>query len=239
MSELKKKWLDTTYKLIWMKRNYRKYKEKCINDLTQLRKKFRTGQKQFAIDFMLINPTKFVQQGEVLLYCDNQRNILTKGEKPNFKDNSRGIESLRRDTMPLCWAYKKINNDLYFKYVPELKELQSDKIIQDASNRKLNFSHEIIKLCMESCDYKCELTGLPIECGDLAADHWYPKESGGESVQKNCVILNKVLNEKKNNKEPTEWFMKKILNNFLNLCDRSEMNIDLAKQRLIHFIQEF
>ncbi len=74
---------------------------------------------------------------------------------------------------------------------------------------------------MKEVNYKCELTGLPLENGKLAADHWYPKEKSGVSTEENCVIINKILNEKKNNHEPVTWFCRFLLTNFLNICKKN------------------
>jgi len=73
----------------------------------------------------------------------------------------------------------------------------TDEIIENTKHRNDRFSKEIIKSKMDSSNYKCELSGLPVSEGHLAGDHWIPKEGGGESNIDNCIILNKILNEKR------------------------------------------
>ena len=219
---------------------YQKFKEHRINILIKFKDKYKfRGQKNYAIEFMITRPTKMVKQGDLLLYCDKRRNQDTKGVKPNFKDNSRGIESLRKDITPNCWIEKKIAGELYFIYLPEFQELVTDEIIKNTKHKNKKFSREIIVSKLEKCNYKCELTGLPKSEGHLAADHWIPKECGADSKIENCIILNKMLNEKKNKHEPIDWFCKSILTNFLNICKKVRMDLQTVKEKLINFIQEF
>lgn len=84
----------------------------------------------------------------------------------------------------------------------------------------------------------CEITGLPASEGKLSADHFIPKEKGGKSDENNCVILNKILNEKKNKKMPNEWFCKSLLTNFMKICKRVGVLED-CETKLINFIQDF
>lgn len=231
---------DIVQKIIALKRMYPKFKEYRINILNGLKTKYKfRGQKAYAIEYMLQYPTKMVKQGDLLLYCDKRRNKDTNGKKPNFKDNSRAIETLRKDIIPNCWMEKRPNGELYFIYLPELKELVTDEIIENTKYKNEGFSKEILVSKLENCNYKCELTGLPKSEGHLAGDHWIPKEGGGESKTENCVILNKILNEKKNNHDPIDWFCKFLLTNFLNICKRTGMDLNTIKVKLINFIQEF
>ena len=226
--------------IIALKKMYRKFKEHRINALNELEEKHKfRGQRKYAIEFMLKQPTKMVKQGDLLLYCDKRRYEDTNGKKPNFKDNSRGIESLRKDITPNCWIERVINGELHFIYLPEFQELVTAEVIQNTKHKNKGFSKEIIVSKLEECHYKCELTGLPKSEGHLAGDHWNPKENGGESKIENCVIINKILNEKKNKHEPSHWFCKSLITNFLNICIRTGMDIGSVKQQLIKFIQEF
>ena len=136
------------------------------------------------------------------------------------------------------WYETKTKDGLYFAYIPELKELKIDEIAITAHKNK-GFSKDVVQKRMKVAGYKCEITGIPLGDGGLAADHWYPKEKGGESTEYNCVILNKILNEKKNNHKPVDWFSRSILTNFLNICRRTRMNMDEVKSKLIGFIEEF
>jgi len=226
-------------KVIIIKRMYVQFKDHRKFILSKLEEKKYRGQKKYAIEYMKQYPTKMVKQGDLLHYCDERRNEDTGGKKPNFKDNSRGIEQWRKDILPNCWKEKKINGELYFIYLPELKELVSEEIINNTKDKNKGFSTELIKSKTEDCKYKCELTGLPVSEGHLAADHWIPKESGGKSDPENCVILNKILNEKKNKHNPIDWFCKSLLTNLLTICKKSGMDIDQVKTKLIKFIQEF
>ena len=219
---------------------YRKFKEHRINILNEAIEKYKfKGQKQYAFEYILKHPTKMVKQGDLLAYCDKRRCEDTNGKKPNFKDNSRGIESLRKDRIPNSWKEKKVDGELYFIYLPELKELITDEIIENTKHKNDGFSNEILESKLKDSNYKCEITGLPVSEGHLAGDHWKPKEGGGKSNIENCVILNKILNEKKNKHDPIVWFCKHLLTNFLNICKRTGMDLETVKAKLINFIQEF
>jgi hypothetical protein len=230
---------NTVYKIIALKKMYNIYIQHRNKLFDELQKKFTKGQKLYAIEYMKKNPTKMVKQGDLLVYCDNRRNKDTNGKKPNFKDNSRAIEQLRKDKLPNRWKEKNINGELYFIYLPELLELVEEEIINNTKHKNQGFSKEIIKTKFIECNYTCELTGLPVSEGSLAGDHWIPKEGGGISDTQNCVIINKILNEKKNKHTPVEWLCKTILTNFLTICKKTGMNINEVKLKLITFIQEF
>jgi len=232
---------NTVYKIIALKRMYDiviPHRIKHFDDIL-LTQKIKKGQKLYVIEYMKKNPLRMLKQGDVLAYCDKRRNEDTNGKKPNFKDNSRAIEKLRKDILPNCWKEKKINGELYFIYLPELLELVEEKIINNTMHKNQGFSKEIITTKLIECKYTCELTGLPYSEGSLAGDHWIPKEGGGISDTKNCVIINKILNEKKNKHPPVEWFCKTFLTNFLKICEKTGMNINEVKLKLITFIQEF
>lgn len=231
---------DIVHRIIALKRMYKIFKEHKINSLCEFKVKHNfKGQKAYAIEYMLKYPTKMVKQGDLLHYCDKRRNEDTNGKKPNFKDNSRGIELLRKNITPNCWMEKRLSGELCFMYVPELQESVTDEIIKNSKYKNEGFSKEILVSKLKNCNYKCELTGLPNSEGHLAGDHWNPKESGGESKIENCVILNKILNEKKNKHEPINWFCKSLLTNFLNICKKTGMDLETVKYKLINFIQEF
>ena len=203
-------------------------REKRIQQITELQSNFRpNSQKYFACEYMLMHPCMYVNQGDLLLYCDQRRCETTNGKHPNFRDNSRGIESLRKDKFPLRFHEVRDSNGLRFVYVPELEEIQKDQIAH-VSHKRSGFSQALIKKKMKEVNYKCELTGLPLENGKLAADHWYPKEKSGVSTEENCVIINKILNEKKNNHEPVTWFCRFLLTNFLNICKKTGLDINSA-----------
>ena len=197
------------------------------------------GQKAYAIEYMLKYPTKMVKQRDLLHYCDERIKQDTKGAKNGYADNSRQIEYLRKNLLSEYWIEKKIGNELYFIYLPEKIELITNEIQENSKHKNNSFSKKIITKKLRDCGYKCELTGLSTSEGNLAADHWEPKEGGGESVEKNCVILNKILNEKKNKHNPIVWFCESLLTNFLEICKKTGMDLETVKTKLIGFIQEF
>lgn len=57
--------------------------------------------------------------------------------------------------------------------------------------------------------------------------------------KKNCVIINKIINEKKNKTPPLEWFCNHLLNNFMNICEKTGMDIENVKKYLIKYINEW
>ena len=127
------------------------------------------------------------------------------------------------------------------RYTPEKRQNATESIVEQTKHRNDGFTSSLIKKKLEECGYKCEITGLPMSEGKLAADHFQPKEQGGQSIESNCVILNKILNEKKNNHEPIEWFCKTLLTNFLVICKRvggTEM-LESCKSRIISFVNSF
>lgn len=239
LDKKEKKMKKYVHKIICLKKLYQLFKNHRIHVLNELGKKFAKGQKKYAVEYMKNKPTRMIKQGDLLAYCDKRRYEDTNGNKPNYKDNSRGIEKLRKDELPNCWQEKKLNGELYFIYLPELQELVTEEIINNTKHKKKGFSSDIIKLKLDLSNYQCEVTGLPVSQGHLAGDHWIPKEGGGTSEQDNCVILNKLLNEKKNKRDPVDWFCKSIMTNYLKICIRVGMDINIVKQSLIKFIQEF
>ena len=202
------------------------------------RARIRSGQKKYAFEYMMAHAGKFVNQGQMSLYCDSRRREDTDGKRGGYSDNSRQLESLRKVLLPKEWLEVKRRDGLYFIFCPFTKELVTAEAWERQKHKKDRFSKDLIKSALEKANFKCEITGLPASEGKLAADHWFPKEKGGKSEQSNCVILNKILNEKKNNHTPLTWFTKHLLTNFLNICQRMG-NLDEIKEGLIAFIQEF
>lgn len=146
---------------------------------------------------------------------------------------------MRKDLYPLEWIEVIKNGELYFKYCPQLKKYTSDNIYKELyKNKKDGFKKHIIDERLKETNYRCEITELPLSEGKLAADHFIPKEKGGNSDKNNCIILNKVLNEKKNNHYPIEWFCNTLLSNFMNICKKVGM-LEECKSKLIEFITKF
>lgn len=208
--------------------------------LEKIRKKHKKGQLSYTFDYLLEpkNICRFVKQSDLLKYCDERRNTETNGEKPNFADNSRQIEKMRKDLYPLQWLEVIKNGDLYFMFYPELKNVVSTEIYEHHKHKSDGFTKAIIKKKMEETNYKCEITGLANDNGALAADHFIPKEKGGTSDETNCIILNKILNEKKNKNNPIEWFCNTLLSNFMNICKKVGI-IEECKIKLLEFINNY
>ena len=170
----------------------------------------------------------WVSVSEISNYCSDKRN---KDIGKFFGDPPRRFEQFRKDQTPGYWEEKKNGANKLVKFkIPIEEEIIVSKdhgFAKDLQDKRLKESNNM-----------CEITGLPFTEGKLACDHWYPKEKGGQSSEKNCVILNKILNEKKNNHLPEDWFCKHLLTNFLNICKRFG-DIENVKIKLIKFIQEF
>lgn len=190
-----------------------------------------------AFEFLRLpnNVNKYVKVRDVSEYC----NVKHKEKTGNpLGDPPRGFEMLRKDKLPLEWSEIRYYQILYVKYAPQNKTKITDKIIDDNRHRSDNFKPEIIAEKIRLANYKCSITGIPQDNGDLAADHFIPKEKGGLSDYGNCIIINKILNEKKNKKQPIEWFCETLLTNFMNIC-KSVGILQECKEKLIKFIEDF
>ena len=171
---------------------------------------------------------EWISVGEVGDYCSTRRKEET--GKP-FGDPPREFEAIRKDKSPGYWEER---TEGMLKYVKFKIPTEEDILV----SKDHGFDKIVINAKLEKCKNKCEITGLPSSESKLAADHWFPKEKGGDSNEDNCIILNKILNEKKNNHLPEDWFCKHLLTNFLNICKRMG-NLDEIKLKLIKFIQDF
>ena len=204
-------------------------------DEAEKRLKIKKGANKYAFDYMKMNAGRFVSINNLQEYCGQRRKQDT-GKV--FSDSQRAFEILRKDKLPLEWEEFKIGNEKYVKYAPHKKHECIQEIVNKHKHKADSFSKEIISTKMEQYGYKCAITGIPQSDGGLAADHFLPKEKGGKSEAGNCVILNKILNEKKNNMMPVEWFSKTLMTNFVNLCVESGMDKDNVKNELITFLQQ-
>lgn len=203
-------------------------------------KNHKKGQLYYVFEFLMKpeNLYKFVKQGDILLYCDKRRSEDTNGKQKNFADNSRAVEKMRKDLYPLQWIEVKKGGELWFKYMPQNKKYICKDLYENHKHKSDCFKKNIIEEKLCETNYMCEITGLPMSEGKLAADHFIPKEKGGKSENINCIILNKILNEKKNKKMPIEWFCETLLTNFMNICKKVGL-LQECKEKIIKFVQEF
>jgi len=203
-------------------------------------KKHKKGQLYYVFEYLMLpeNLYKFVKQGDILLYCDKRLTEYTNGNKKNYRDNSRQVEKMRKDLYPLEWIEVKKGGELWFKYMPQNKKYICDVVYEQHKHKSECFKKNVIEEKMCETNYICEITGLHVSEGKLAADHFIPKEKGGKSEKNNCIILNKILNEKKNNKLPIEWFCETFLTNFMNICKKVGI-LQECKEKIIKFIQDF
>jgi hypothetical protein len=190
----------------------------------------------FVIEYLKLNAGKYVGVSDVGAYCSKRRIEI---EGIPYGDPPRSFEILRKDRFPLQWDEYKSGKLMFVRFNPLKKEALITEIVEAHKHRSDGFSKETIKAKLEEYGNKCALTGLPQSEGKLAADHFLPKEKGGKSEPQNCVILNKILNEQKNNLPPVEWFTKSLLTNFINLTQSAGMDLDSVKSQLISFIQTF
>ena len=236
MKNYNKKWYNIIRKVInkikW--ENTKKYRETEIKKIEPKKKNAELG---YALEYMIkIGAHKWIQIKFVGKYISDRKFEDT---KEIVGDPPRQFEFLRKNILPLCWLEKKKGRNKWVCFCPEQMEWQTEEIIINSKHKKEKFSKKIIELKLKECNYKCELTGLPTSEGKLAADHWIPKEKGGESDENNCVILNKILNEKKNNHDPIDWFCNSIITNFLNICDRTGLDLETVIKKIIVFLNDF
>jgi len=197
--------------------------------------KIKKGANLYAMEYLKLKLNKYVRIKDVQEYCNDR----TKQETGNpLGDPPRAFEILRKDKLPLEWSEIQYRKNKYVKYTPHIKNKICSKIIDNHKHKGEGFSRAIIEEKIKFSNYKCCITGIPQDNGDLAADHFIPKEKGGLSDENNCIIINKILNEKKNKKMPIEWFCETLLTNFLNICKNVGI-LEECKNKLIKFIQEF
>jgi len=193
------------------------------------------GANLYALEYLKLNLNKYVRIKDVQEYC----NMRTKKETGHpLGDPPRAFEILRKEKLPLEWSEIKYRKNKYVKYTPHIKEKICIQIIDNHKHKNDSFSKSIIEEKLKLSNYKCCITGIPQDNGDLAADHFIPKEKGGVSDYNNCIIINKILNEKKNKKLPVEWFCETILTNFLNICKNVGI-LEECKHKIINFVRDF
>jgi len=152
------------------------------------------GANLYAFEFMKKNLGRYVRVKDVQEYCSKRKRDET-GHP--LGDPGRSFEILRNDKLPLEWSEIQYIKNKYVKYTPQIKSNLDKKIIDHHKHKGDSFNKNIIEEKLKLCNYKCSITGISQNNGDLAADHFIPKEKGGLSVVENCVIINKILNEKK------------------------------------------
>jgi hypothetical protein len=191
-------------------------KRKYVEDIEklQIELKIKKGQLVYVMEYLKNHPCKFVKQGDVLHYCDKRRCEDTNGNKPNFKDNSRAIEILRKDKTPLRWLEVSKNGELYFMYCKSLETNYVHEIVEMHARRKENFSKDVVSKALSNAGYKCQMCGISANQVKLQCDHWLPREQCGHSTVNNAVCLCSNCNPKKNACLPAEWFCKHFLTNF-------------------------
>ena len=221
----RKKRINMLYKIIHWKQIDNAIK-KC---------KIKKGANLYALEFLKLHLNEYVRIKDVQEYC-NFRNKQETGHP--LGDPPRAFEILRKDKLPLEWSEIQYKKNKYVKYTPHIKDKICTKIIDNHKHKSDSFNKSIIEEKIKLSNYKCCITGIPQDNGDLAADHFIPKEKGGLSDYNNCIIINKILNEKKNKKLPIEWFCETLLTNFMNIC-RNVGILEECKNKLIKFIQDF
>ena len=217
--------INMLYKIIYWKQ-IENAKRKC---------NIKKGANLYALEYLQLHLNKFVKIKDVQEYCNTRTKEKT-GQP--LGDPPRAFEILRKDRLPLEWTEIKYRKIKYVKYTPHIKDKICNSIVINNQNKDDKFSKSIIDEKMKLSNYKCSITGIPQENGDLAADHFLPKEKGGLSTFENCVIINKILNEKKNNKLPIEWFCQTLLTNFMNICKDVGI-LEECKTKLISFIENY
>ncbi len=204
-------------------------------DNAQKRCNITKGANLYAFEYLKQHLCEFVRISDVQEYCNKRTKEVT--GKP-LGDPPRAFEILRKDKLPLEWDEIIRGKNKYVKYNSLRKNHINAYIINNHIHKNESFDKNTILQQMEYYNYKCAITGIPEENGKLAADHFIPKEKGGLSIIDNCVIINKILNEKKNKKMPINWFCESLLTNFMNICKKVGI-LDQCKKELITFIQDF
>jgi hypothetical protein len=174
----RKKRINMLYKIIYWKQIENAIK-KC---------KIKKGANLYAFEYLKLHLNKYVRIKDVQEYC-NFRNKQETGHP--LGDPPRAFEVLRKDKLPLEWSEIQYKKNKYVKYTPYIKDKFCTKIIDNHKHKNNSFNKNIIEKKIKLSNYKCSITGIPQNNGDLAADHFIPKEKGGLSDYNNCVIINK------------------------------------------------
>jgi hypothetical protein len=217
--------INMLYKIIYWKQ--------INNAITKC--KIKKGANLYAFEYLKLNLNKYVRIKDVQEFCNSEHKKKT-GHP--LGDPPRAFEILRKDKLPLEWSEIQYKKNKYVKYTPQIKDKICSEIINNYKHKSDSFSKCIIDEKIKLSNYKCCITGIPQDNGGLAADHFIPKEKGGLSDYNNCIIINKILNEKKNKKLPIEWFCETLLTNFMNICKNFGI-LEECKNKLIKFIQNF
>lgn len=76
----------------------------------------------------------------------------------------------------------------------------------DKRDMQRTYDRETKRKYSRYCGNRCEGTGLMFRCrntGNLQGDHWFPYSLGGETTEKNLVMLCSRCNQRKSNKMPS------------------------------------
>lgn len=191
-------------------------KQKYIQSIEDLQAELnvKKGQLLYVFEYLKLHPCKFVKQGDVLLYCDKRRNQDTKGKKPNFKDNSRAVEILRKDKTPMRWIEVIKDGELYFMYNRDRETLFVKSEVERLAHRKAGFTKDVVETTFKNANFKCQMCKADGNKVKLECDHWNPREKCGESNHNNAVCLCTNCNPRKNAKSAEEWMGKHFILNF-------------------------
>lgn len=186
--------------------------------------------KHYIIEYLLKNIDKKLYTQECILHYINER--CKQDEKKPYSNADRNVKSFFNQDYNHMFEIVKTRNPKLLKYLPPYERIKKKQKNNDFTNKQ-----KITKI--EECKGLCELTGIKLTKKTGNADHFWPKDKGGECEYKNCVWMHKDLNNQKRNRDPVDWFCKVFITNFLNICKRSGFNLKSVKERMIKFIDDF
>jgi len=193
--------------------------DKTVEDMRKVAKCRKGGLPNYFYDFLkTLKHDEFWTQPQATSYCNNQvekdggvmwwvakRNGIgmrnSDGTPTNFGDPGRSLETIRREKFEGCWDEEKGEGNPLFR----LNMDKYDKFVLEGGQTKCHsFPEKIKKAIRKRCGGKCELCGHK---GAIEIDHFIPREKGGPSTMENANALCSRCNDRKCNKDPTD-FMK-------------------------------
>ena len=81
-------------KIMWIRRNYKKMREHKIQNINNLSTKYKRGQLNYVMEYMVKFPTEWIKQGDLLGLCGNSGNST----EPHLHFHIQNVEDMNKAT---------------------------------------------------------------------------------------------------------------------------------------------